>query len=170
MCLLAGQGSIIGALFFNGSALCSVHAEHLFLHNFSDDGTATSGSQGISGDASEDDTDSDVSSLTSVDSGSPSGVEEGCDNASDTENVYAKSDPGVWRLANVFANEKLYCTRDVPEPDCLPQGLEPPAKPAAKPSPKAAKLVPEPQPRVQPSLWLEKSFQWPLLTLCGSSK
>ena len=110
-------------------ALCMQNT--YFFHNFSDDGTATSGSQGISGsgsDASEDDTDSDVSSLTSVDSGIPSGVEEGCENASDTENVYAKSDPGVWGLANVFANEKLYCTRDVPEPDCLPQGLGPPAK------------------------------------------
>ena len=34
VCLLAGQGSIIGALFFNGSALCSVHAEHLFFSQF----------------------------------------------------------------------------------------------------------------------------------------
>ena len=52
---------------------------------------------------------------------------------------------GVWGLANVFANGKLYFTRDVPEANYLPQGLEPPAKPAAKPAPKAAK------PRTKPS-------------------
>ena len=55
--------------------------------------------------------------------------------------VLAKSARGVWGLANFFANGKLYFTRDVPEANCLPQGLEPPAKPA----PKAA------QPRAKPS-------------------
>ena len=39
-----------------------------------------------------------------------------------------------------FANKKLFSIRDVREPDCLPQGLEPHAKPAAnKPAPKVAK-------------------------------
>jgi hypothetical protein len=61
----------------------------------------------------------------------------------------AKSARGVWGLANVFANGKLYFKRNVPEANCLPQGLEPPAKPpakpAAKPAPKAAK------PRARPS-------------------
>jgi hypothetical protein len=42
-------------------------------------------------------------------------------------------------LANVFANGKLYFICDVPEANCMLQGLEPPAKPAAKPAPKAAK-------------------------------
>ena len=37
------------------------------------------------------------------------------------------------------------CTHDVPEANCLPQGLEPPAKPRAKPAPKGAK------PRSKPS-------------------
>ena len=49
--------------------------------------------------------------------------------------TYTKSARGVWGLANIFANGKLYFTRDVPEPENLPQGLEPPAKPAAKPAP-----------------------------------
>ena len=74
----------------------------------------------------------------------------------------------VWGLANVFANEKWYfardvlsqtmclkycitsdnsrwfrtepkkITRDVPEANCLPQGLEPPAKPAAQVAAKPA--------------------------------
>ena len=87
--------------------------------------------------ASQSDTDSDVSSLTSVDSGLPSDVEE--DSASDTEIVWVKSARGVWGLANVFAIGKLYFTRDVPEPENLPQGLETPDKPAAEPAPKAAK-------------------------------
>ena len=56
---------------------------------------------------------------------------------------------GVWGLANVFANGKLYFTRYVPEANCLPQGLDPPAKPPAK---RAPNLVPNPQPRVQPNL------------------
>ena len=89
--------------------------------------------------ASQDGTDSHVSSLTSVESGLPSGVEEDSDSASDTEIVSAKSVCGVWGLANVFANGKLYFTRSVPEANCLPQGLEAPAKPPAKPAPKAAK-------------------------------
>ena len=42
-------------------------------------------------------------------------------------------------MVYVYANEKLHFTRDVREANCLPQGLEPPAKPPAKPSPKAAK-------------------------------
>ena len=37
-----------------------------------------------------------------------------------------------------FCQRKLYLTRDVPEANCLPQGLEPPAKPPAKPAPNAA--------------------------------
>ena len=41
----------------------------------------------------------------------------------------------LWRLANVFANGKLYTTCDVPEANRLPQGLEP----SAQPAPKAAK-------------------------------
>ena len=86
-----------------------------------------------------------MSSLTSVDSGLPSGVEEDCDSALDTEIVWAKSARGVWGLANVFANGKLYFTHDVPEANCLPHGLEPLAKPAAKLAPKAAK------PRAKPS-------------------
>ena len=77
-------------------------------------------------DGSQDETDSDVSSLTSVDSGLPSGVEEDSGSASDIEIVSAKSvcgaksACGVWGLANIFANEKLYFMRDVPEPNCLP--------------------------------------------------
>ena len=108
------------------------------------DGTGTSGS-GQASHASQTATDSDVSSLTSVDSGLPSGVEKDSDSASDNEIVWAKGARGVWGLANVFANGKLYFTRDVPEANCLPQGLEPPAKPAAKPAPKVAK------PRAKPS-------------------
>ena len=46
---------------------------------------------------------------------------------------------GVWGLANVFANRKLYFTCDVPEANCLPQGLEPPAKPASKAAEPSAK-------------------------------
>ena len=82
-----------------------------------------------------------MSSLTSVNSGLPSNVEE--DNASDTEIVWAKSARGVWGLANVFANGKLYFTCDASERESLPKGLEPPIKPAAKPAPKAAKLGPK---------------------------
>ena len=100
------------------------------------------------------------------------------DSASDTEIVWANSAPGVWGLANVVANGKLYCTCDVPEVNCLPQGLEPPAKPPAMPP----NLVPNPQPRVQPnllprwqpslqpSLQLEIPFLWPLLSMCSSSE
>ena len=51
-------------------------------------------------------------SLISVESGLPSGVAEDNDSASNTEIVWAKSAGGVWGLANVFANEKLYFTRD----------------------------------------------------------
>ena len=64
-------------------------------------------------------------------------MKEVSDSASDTEIVWAKSARGVWGLVSVFANEKLYFTRDVPETDCVPYGLKPPAKPAAK-CPKAA--------------------------------
>ena len=53
--------------------------------------------------------------------------------------MWAKSARGVWGLGNVFANRKLYFTRDIPEANCLPQGLDPPVKPHAKPAPKAAK-------------------------------
>ena len=59
--------------------------------------------------------------------------------------MWVKSACGVWCLANVFANGKLYLTCSVPEANCLLQGLEPPTKPAAKPAPKAAK------PRTKPS-------------------
>ena len=55
----------------------------------------------------------------------------------------------------VFADWMRYCcwciaeyfTRDVSEANCLPQGLEPPAKPAAKPAPKAAKPCAKPSKR-----------------------
>ena len=67
------------------------------------------------------------------------------DNASDTEMVWAKSPRGVSGLANGFSNGKLYFMHHVPKANCLPQGLEPPAKPPAKPAPKAAK------PRAKPS-------------------
>ena len=67
------------------------------------------------------------------------------DSASDSEIVWTKSVRGVWRLANVFANVKLYFVHNVPEANCLPQGLKPPAQPPAKPAPKAAK------PRAKPS-------------------
>ena len=51
-----------------------------------------------------------------------------------------------------FANGKGYFTRDVPEANCMPQGLEPPAKPAAKPAPKAAKTRAKPsKPAVKPA-------------------
>jgi hypothetical protein len=43
------------------------------------------------------------------------------------------------RLANIFANRKLYFTHDAAEAYRLPQGLKPPIKPAAQPAPKAAK-------------------------------
>ena len=95
---------------------------------------------GSSSDASQDATDSGVSSLTSVQSGIPSGVEEDSQSAADTQIVWAKSArEGLWGLPNVFANGKLYFTRYVSQANCLPQGLELPAKPAAKPAPKAAK-------------------------------
>ena len=102
---------------------------------------------GSSSDASQDATKSDFSLLTSVESGLPSGVEDDSDDASDTEIVWARSARGVWGLANVFANGKLYFMRDVPEATCLPQGLEPPAKPATKPAPKAAKPCAKPSTR-----------------------
>jgi len=102
-------------------------------------GTGTSGSgSGLSSHASQTATDSDVSLLTSIDSGLSSGVEEDSDIASDAEIVWAKGPRGVCGLANVFANGKLYFTRDVPEATWMPQGLEPPAKPAAKPAPKSS--------------------------------
>ena len=62
-------------------------------------------------DASQDATDSDVSSLTSVGSGLPSCVQEDSASASDTEIVWAKSACGVWGLANAFANRKWYFTQ-----------------------------------------------------------
>ena len=85
-------------------------------------GTARSG-PGLTSHASQTVPDSDVSSLTSVDSDLPSGVEEYSDSASDTEIVWAKGAHGVWGLANVFASGKLYFTRNVPEANCMPQGL-----------------------------------------------
>ena len=66
------------------------------------------------------------------------------DSASDTEIVWAKRACGVCGLANVFVNGKLYFMCDVPESNCLPQGLEPTAKPPAKPAPKAAKPLAKP--------------------------
>ena len=77
--------------------------------------------------------------MTSVESGLPSGVEEDSDSASDTEIVCKECARCMGTGKNVFANGKLYFARDVPEANCLPQGLEPPAKPPAKPTPKAAK-------------------------------
>ena len=88
----------------------------------------------------------------------------------------------VWVLANVFAErkkKKLCFMCDVPEPDCLPN--------LPSPLPKLLlNLVPNPQPRVQPNLlprwrpslhsrlqpsWqLDSPFQWPLLSMCSSSK
>ena len=62
--------------------------------------------------ASQSDKEFDVSSLTSIDSGLPSSVEE--DSGSYTEMVWAKSACGVWGLVNFFANGKLYFTCDVP--------------------------------------------------------
>ena len=81
----------------------------------------------------------------------PGGVEKDSDSASDTKIVWAKSVRGVWRLANVFANEKVDLTHNNPEPDCLPQGLEP--LPNLLPSlrPKLPHLVPKSKPRVQPN-------------------
>ena len=93
-------------------------------------GTSGSGSGSLS-DASQDATDSDVSLLTSVEGGLPSGVDQDCYRASDTEVVWAKSVRGVWGLPNVFANSTCH----VAEANFLPQGLEPPVKPA----PEAAK-------------------------------
>ena len=46
---------------------------------------------------------------------------------------------GVWGLAHVCANGILYFACDVPEANCLLQGLEPLAKLPAKRAPKAAK-------------------------------
>ena len=89
------------------------------------DGTDVAGSgsgSGSSCDASQDATDSNVPSLTP-----------------DCVGKEAKSVCGVWGLANVLANGKLYFTRNVPQANCLPWGLESPAKPPAKPAPKATK-------------------------------
>ena len=61
------------------------------------------------------------------------------DSVSDAEILWAKNVRGVWGLANVFANGKLYFARTFPEANCLPQGLKPPAKPPTKHAPKAAK-------------------------------
>ena len=66
---------------------------------------------------------------------------------SNAEIVWAKSARGVWGLANVLATGKVYFTHDVPQANCLPQGLEPPAKPRAKPAPKAAKSRAKPSTR-----------------------
>ena len=69
------------------------------------------------------------------------------------ENRPDSSACGAQGLAKVFANGNLYFTCDVPEANCLPQGLEPPAKPA----PKAAKPGAKPsiksaaQPAAQPA-------------------
>ena len=79
-------------------------------------------------DASQAATNSDVSSLTSAESGLRSVVEGDSDSASDTKTVCPKSARGVWGLANVFADGNVFHTH-VPEANCLPQGLEPPAKP-----------------------------------------
>jgi hypothetical protein len=104
------------------------------------------------------------------------------DSASDTEIVWAKSARSVWGLANVSANRKFCFTHDFSDANCLPQGLEPPAKPPAKPAPKLPNLVPNPPPRVQPNLpprWqpslqpsqqLESPFLWPVLSMCSSSE
>jgi hypothetical protein len=77
--------------------------------------------------------------LTFVESGLRSGVEKVSNSALDTEIVWAKSARGVWGLANVLANGKLYLMRNVPGANCLPQGLVPPAKPAPKPAKPRAK-------------------------------
>ena len=66
---------------------------------------------------------------------------------------------------------------------CLPQVLESPAKFAAQPAPKAAKPPAKPPTKsaakpaaqvaaksLQPSLQLQSPFQWPLLSMCSSSK
>ena len=70
----------------------------------------------------------------------------------------------VYGTCKCFANGKVDFNHDVPEANCLPQGLEPPAKPPAEPPaepparplpsllPKLPNLVPTPQPRVQPNL------------------
>ena len=93
--------------------------------------------------------------------------------------VWAKSARGVWGLANVFANGKLYFTCDVPETNCLPQGLEPnllpslpPKLPNLVPNPTSAlpNLLPRWQPSLQPNLQLESPFLWPLLSMCSSSR
>ena len=79
-----------------------------------------------------------------TDNALPSGVEDDLDTASDTKMVWAKSTLGVWGLANIFANEKLYFTRDVPHADGLPRGQQTPAKLATQPVPlakSAAKLA-----------------------------
>ena len=46
-------------------------------------------------------------------------------------------------IGKCYCHGKLYFTRDIPEPENLPQGLEPPAKLAANPAPKAAKPGPK---------------------------
>ena len=162
MCLLVGQGSSIGALlyfkFLASKALhCTLyHVEQLVsqFQHFSDHietyspGTVVNFRRSggfvvlakILGP---------VVLTTSLSHMSPASEKEqsekDSDSASDTEIVWAKSVRGVWGLANNYANEKWSFTRDVPEVDCLPQGLEPPVKPAAKHALKAAK------PRVRPS-------------------
>ena len=67
----------------------------------------------------------------------PSGVEEDSDSAFLPTRNYI---------------EKSYFICDVLEPNCLPQGLDPPVKPAANPAPKAAKPRAKPQPRVRRNL------------------
>ena len=59
-----------------------------------------------------------------------------------TKKSVVTHDFGVWGLANVFANGTFQA--DVPEANCLPQGLGPPVRPAAKPAPKAAKPLDKP--------------------------
>ena len=85
-----------------------------------------------------------------------------------TEIVWAKATGGVWGLANVFANGKLYVTRDVPEANCLPQGL-PPKLPNLVPNPSSVQpnLLPRWQPSLQPNLQLESPF---LLSMCSSQR
>ena len=79
----------------------------------------------------------------------------------------------------VYFKGKLYFTRDVPEANCMPQGLEPPVKPAAKPAPKAAKPLAKPSKRAaKPAAQVAakpaakpaagEPFPWPLLSMCSS--
>ena len=83
------------------------------------------------------------------------------DSASDTEVFVGRECVWCMGLANVFANRKLYFTREL-----LATGA---GNPLPSPLPSLPPNLPW-QPSLQPSLQLESPFLWPSLSMCSSSE